>query len=121
MNSSLRLAYWPLAVSGFLLASTSLLLAQEERPTRAVWKKWQRDISQFDAELRQVIREAKVPEEEALKKRFEQKSSGLEVVTDGYGGVIDSHAAEGTVEHVANERFSAYVSVSAPPIKSFSS
>ena len=105
MNSSLRLAYWPLAVSGFLLVSTNLLLAQEERPTRAVWKKWQRDISQFDAELRQVIREAKVPEEEALKKRFEGKSSGLEVVTDGYGGVVDFDAAEGTVQHVANERF----------------
>ena len=58
MNRPMRNAYWPLAVSGFLLVSTNLLLAQEERPTRAVWKKWQRDISQFDAELRQVIREA---------------------------------------------------------------
>lgn len=101
----MRNAYWPLAVSGFLLVSTNLLLAQEERPTKAVWKKWQRDISQFDAELRQVIWEAKIPEEEALKKRFEEKSSGLEVVTDGYGGVVDFDAAEGTIQYVANERF----------------
>ena len=121
MNRLIRTAVLPLTVSVALLASTNLLLTQGELSARPAWKKWQRDISQFDAELRQVVREAKVPEEEAFKKRFEKKSSGLEVVTDGYGGVIDFDAAEGTVQHVANERFSAYVSVSAPPIKSFSS
>ena len=52
-----------------------------------------------------MVREAKLPKEEALKKRFEEKSSGLEVVTDGYGGVVDFDAAEGTVQYVANERF----------------
>jgi hypothetical protein len=98
MNSSLRLAYLPLAVSGVLLVSTNLLLAQGELSPRPVWKKWQRDISQFDAELRKVIGKAKVPEEEALKKRFEEKSSGLEVITDGYGGVVDFDAADGTIQ-----------------------
>ena len=32
-----------------------------------VWKKWQRDIGQFEAELRELAATAKVPEEEALK------------------------------------------------------
>jgi len=106
MSCLFRMTYSPLVVTGILFfLCTAMTVAQEERPKRAVWKTWQRDISQFNAELRKVVGEAKVPEEEALKKRFEEKSSGLEVITDGYGGVVDFDAAEGTVQNVANERF----------------
>ena len=106
MNGVFNKTFLQLVVAGILsFLGTATTVAQEERPTRAVWKKWQRDISQFEVELRKVVSEAKLPKEEALKKRFEEKSSGLEVVTDGYGGVVDFDAAEGTVQYVANERF----------------
>ena len=39
------------------------------------------------------------------KKRFEKKSSGLEVITDGYGGVVDFNAAKGTIQYEASEKF----------------
>lgn len=100
MNWLVRTTFLPLVLAwGF---ST---FAQEELPKRAVWKPWQRDISQFDAELRKVVSEAQVPAEESLKNRLAEMSGGLEVITDGYGGVVDFDAAEGTVQDVANERF----------------
>ena len=106
MNCLFRMAYSPIVVTGILFFLwTATTVAQEELPKRAVWKDWQRDISQFHAELQKVVREAQVPEEEAFKKRLDEKSGGLEVVTDGYGGVVDFDAAEGTVQSVVNERF----------------
>ena len=106
MNSSLIIKILPIVAAGILsFPCTATTAAQEERSARAVWKDWQRDISQFEAELRKVVREARVPEEASLKKRSDKKSGGLEVVTDGYGGIVDFDAAEGTVQFVANERF----------------
>ena len=67
--------------------------------------KWTKDIARFDAGLRQLVATAKVPSEEELKKRLESKTGDLEIITDGYGGVVDFDAAEGTVQHVVNERF----------------
>ena len=66
---------------------------------------WQRDIAQFDAELRKLAATAKVPEEEPLKKRLESRTGEVEVITDGYGGVVDFNAAKGTVQHQVNEKF----------------
>jgi hypothetical protein len=106
MKRPISNACLPLTVSGILLVTgTSLSLAQGELSPRAVWKPWQRDISQFEAELRKLVSEARIPEEASLKKRLDENSGGLEVVTDGYGGVVDFDAAEGTVQDVANERF----------------
>lgn len=106
MSCIFRMIFSPLIVAGILsFLGTATTVAQEERPARAVWKTWQRDISQFDAELRQVVRQTKMPEEASLRNRLDEKSGGLEVVTDGYGGVVDFDAAKGTVQYVANERF----------------
>ena len=106
MDCSFRTTFASLAVAGTLSClCTSMAVAQEELPKRAVWKPWQRDISQFDADLRKVVGEAQIPEEESLKKRIEEKSGGLEVITDGYGGVVDFDAAQGTVQYLANDRF----------------
>ena len=57
MDSSLRLAYWPLAVSGFLLLSTNLLLAQGEP---ANMKRTQEEVAEEDArnELEQLLEDA---------------------------------------------------------------
>ena len=96
----------PLTVSGVLLVmGTSLSLAQSELSPRPVWKPWQRDVSEFDAELRKVVSEARILEEESRKKQIDEKSGSLEVITDGYGGVVDFDAAQGTVQYEANERF----------------
>jgi hypothetical protein len=90
MNCSFRTTLLSLALTGTLSCLwTATTVAQEERPTRGVWRKWQRDISQFDAELRKVVGEARIPEEASLKKRIEEKSGGLEVITDGFGSVVD--------------------------------
>jgi hypothetical protein len=67
--------------------------------------KWTEDIARFDAGLRQLAATAKVPGEEELKKRLESKTGDLEIITDGYGGVVDFNAAKGTVQYEASELF----------------
>jgi hypothetical protein len=66
------------------------------------WAKWQRNIVEFDAMLRKLVETADIPEEEGLKKRLESESGWVEVITDGYGGVVDFNAAKGTSQHEAN-------------------
>ena len=46
-----------------------------------------------------------MPERKALERRLGEEPSDLEVVTDGYGGVVDFNAARDTVQYVANEMF----------------
>ena len=68
----------------------------------AVWKKWQKEIAHFDAKLRKLVEEANIPGEEEFKRRLESESGWVEVITDGYGGVVDFNAAKGTIQHEAN-------------------
>jgi len=77
--------------------------AQEET-TRYVpiWAKWQRDVVQFNAMLQKLVETADIPEEEEFKKRLESESGWVEVITDGYGGVVDFNAAKGTIQYEAN-------------------
>jgi hypothetical protein len=86
-------------------AAPPLSGGMEETKYIPVWKKWQRDIGDFNAELRDLSAKAKVPDEESLKKRMENESEGLEVITDGYGGVVDFNAAKGTVQYEATRKF----------------
>ena len=80
-------------------------LAQEEHQTKAVRKNWQRSIGQFSAELRSLVAESSIPAEKELKDRLDRRDGTLEVITDGYGGVVDFNAAKGTVQYEATERF----------------
>lgn len=66
------------------------------------WAKWQKDIVHFDAMLRRLVETADIPEEEEFKKRLESDSGWVEVITDGYGGVVDFNAAKGTIQYKAN-------------------
>ncbi|QTN32653.1 hypothetical protein HZ994_10020 [Akkermansiaceae bacterium] len=68
-----------------------------------VWKDWQRDIARFDAILRKLVETADIPKEEEFKKRLEGESGWVEVITDGYGGVVDFNAAKGTIQYEASE------------------
>lgn len=68
-----------------------------------VWKDWQRDIDKFDAKLRKLVETADIPKEEEFKKRLESESGWVEVITDGYGGVVDFNAARGTIQYEASE------------------
>jgi len=67
--------------------------------------KWAKDIARFDAGLRNLAEKADLPEEEDLKKRLESRTGEVEVITDGYGGVVDFNAAKGTVQYEASKRF----------------
>ncbi len=105
MNNFLRNASLLLTVAGMLfLIGTNLAFAQREpRPKPEPLAAWQTDINRFERELRRVVAEAQVPERNALERRLQNESGGVEVITDGYGGVVDFNAAKGTVQYVANE------------------
>ena len=68
-----------------------------------VWKDWQRDIATFDARLRKLVETASIPKEEEFRRRLESESGWVEVITDGYGGVVDFNAAKGTIQYEASE------------------
>lgn len=61
--------------------------------------KWTRDIDRFAAGLQELAATAKVPDEEDLLKRLENGTGEVEVITDGYGGVVDFKVAKGTVQY----------------------
>ncbi|MEO1832649.1 MAG: hypothetical protein ABGZ08_08960, partial [Akkermansiaceae bacterium] len=69
----------------------------------AVWNKWQKNIVHFNGMLETLAKTANLPQEDDLKRRIESKSDWLEVITDGYGGVVDFNAAPGTIQHEANK------------------
>ncbi len=69
----------------------------------AIWHKWQRDIVHFNAMLQKLAETADIPEEGDFKKRIKSKSGWVEVITDGYGGVVDFNAAQGTIQYEANK------------------
>lgn len=66
------------------------------------WSSWQRDVAQFDAMLQRFVETADIPEQQEFKRRHESESDWVEVITDGYGGVVDFNAAKGTVQDEAN-------------------
>ena len=69
----------------------------------AVWNKWQKNIVHFNGMLETLAKTANLPQEDDLKRRIESKSDWLEVITDGYGGVVDFNAAPGTIQYEANK------------------
>jgi len=105
MNRFRKTLFFSLLFASFLhLIGISSVCAQDEiRPVPLPLKPWQKDVHRFESELRKLVARARIPEQKALKKRIEEKSGELEVITDGYGGVVDFNAADGSVQYVANE------------------
>jgi hypothetical protein len=105
MNNFQKTASLPLSVVGILLLiwTDSALAQHEPRPKPAPLAAWQTDINRFESQLRRLVAKARVPERKSLERRLREKSSDLEVITDGYGGVVDFNAAKDTVQYVANE------------------
>lgn len=79
-------------------------VGDQEETTRFVpiWAKWQKDIVHFDVMLRKLLETADIPEKEGFKKRLESESGWVEVITDGYGGIVDFNPAKGTIQFEAN-------------------
>lgn len=105
MNRIRKTLFFSLRFACFLnLIGIGAVCAQDEmRPVPLPLEPWQKDVHHFESELRKLMARARIPEQKALEKRIEEKSGDLEVITDGYGGVVDFNAAEGTVQYVANE------------------
>jgi hypothetical protein len=57
------------------------------------------------AELRSLAAAAEIPERKALMDRLHEKDGALELISDGYGGLVDFNAAKGTVQDAATKRF----------------
>lgn len=64
---------------------------------------WQTDIRRFEGELRRIVAEARVPQRATFERQLKESSGDLEIITDGYGGVVDFDATQGTVQYVANK------------------
>jgi len=96
---------WSAVLAVLLSFSTTMSLSAQEEGKQG-WKKWQRDLVLFHADLRKLVQEARVPAEEEFRKRLKQKERDLEVITDGGGGVVDFKAAEGTIQQVASKVYS---------------
>lgn len=85
-----------------LIGSGSARAQSEFRAVPRPLDPWQTDIYRFERELRRIVSEAQIPERTTFEKKLEKSSRDLEVITDGYGGVVDFNAAEGIVQYVAN-------------------
>jgi len=71
----------------------------------ALWKPWQKEISEFINQLKKISQTAQIPTLQEFRKRLQDSNGETEIITDGYGGIVDFGATKGTIQYLTNNTF----------------